>query len=160
MQDKISLAGDLGSGKSTVGKVLSEITGKLMVDTDEMVVKDARCEIGEIFARQGERVFRDMETEAVKTAAAMTGIIIATGGGAILRKENVDALRENGKLYFLDRPLDELMPTESRPLASDRAAIEKRYNERYGIYASVCDERIAVDACPEKIAERIIGKTR
>ena len=98
----------------------------------------------------------DLESEAVKEAAAMTGLVIATGGGAILREENVRALRQNGRLYFIDRPLESLVPTADRPLSSDRAAIEKRYRERYGIYCSTADCRINADCSAEEVAMRIL----
>ena len=89
-------------------------------------------------------------------AAALCGKVIATGGGAILREENVDALKENGKLYFIDRPLSELIPTSDRPLSSDREAIEKRYNERYAIYNSTADVRIEVNSDAEGVKAKIL----
>ena len=113
-------------------------------------------EITEIFSRFGEQHFRELETQIIKEISAKSSLIIATGGGAILRKENNDALKENGRLYFIDRPLEKLIPTASRPLSSDREAIEKRFNERYGIYRSVCDVHINADTSPEEVAERIL----
>ena len=68
--------------------------------------------------------------------------VIATGGGAILRRENTDLLRENGRIYFLDRPLENIRPTSDRPTAFDREALKKRFSERYNIYLSSCDVHI------------------
>ena len=85
-----------------------------------------------------------------------SGAVIATGGGAILRKENVRELRKNGKLYFLDRPLSALMPTADRPLSSTKEAIIRRYEERYPIYLSVCDHRIDADCKKEDVLKRIL----
>ena len=66
-------------------------------------------------------------------------MVIATGGGAVLDKNNVDLLRENGRIYFIDRSLDNIVATSDRPLSSNRSDLEKRSNERYDIYRSSCD---------------------
>ncbi len=155
-KENIVLIGMPSSGKSTVGKLISESVAKEFFDTDELIVKRAGMEISEIFSRFGEKYFRDLETEVIKEVSASASLVIATGGGAILRKENLDALKENGRLYFIDRPLEKLIPTATRPLSSDREAIEKRFNERYGIYCSVCDVHIDADATPSEVAERIL----
>lgn len=157
-KENIVLVGMPASGKSTVGAILAKATGRRLVDTDTMIVERAGKEITRIFAEDGEAEFRRIESECVKDASAMTSVIIATGGGAILREDNVAALKENGRLYFIDRPLEKLIPTESRPLSSDRAAIEKRYNERYDIYCRVADVRIDADAEASEVAERIISE--
>ena len=94
----------------------------------------------------GEKGFRDLETEAVKdTANAYTGGVIATGGGAILRDENVRALRRTGRIYFLNRPLDYLLPTPDRPIASTAEAIRRRFEERHDRYLAICDVEIKTD---------------
>ena len=72
------------------------------------------------------------------------------------RDSNVDALKQNGRIYFLDRPLEKLIPTEDRPLASTADAIKKRYEERYERYSAVCNKRIGGDLTPEESAEIII----
>ncbi len=154
-KENIVLIGMPASGKSTVGALLCERTGRALVDTDELIVETAGMEIKEIFATMGEARFREMEHEAVLTASAMTSAVIATGGGAILRDDNVDALRANGRLYFLDRSPELLMPTDSRPLSSDRDAMMKRYNERYSRYCSVADEHIDGDGTPGEVADKI-----
>lgn len=156
-KENIVIVGMPASGKSTVGKILAESLSRKLVDTDELIVKKAGMPITEIFAKYGEQYFRDLETEAVKEAAAMNSVVIATGGGAILREENVMALRQGGKLFFIDRPLEKLIPTSSRPLSSDREAITKRYNERYSIYCSVCDVKIDANDTPKAVAEKIIN---
>ena len=96
-------------------------------------------DIPTIFRESGETAFRDAESAVVMTASATTGAVIATGGGAVLRKENVMRLKQNGVLCFLDRPLSALTPTVNRPTASDRAAIEQRYYERLPIYRAAQD---------------------
>ena len=121
-----------------------------------MIVEEAGEDIPTLFEKYGEARFRELECAAVSSLAALTGRVIATGGGAILREENSRALKMNGRLYFLDRPLSALMPTEDRPTARDREMIEKRYNERYSIYRRVADEVIDADASAEEVAMKII----
>ena len=87
----------------------------------------------------------------------MSASVIATGGGAVLRRENVDALRQNGVIYFLDRPLDLLIPTSDRPTASSKNEIRKRYKERYSIYCETADEKIDSSSEPSAVAEKIIS---
>lgn len=155
-KENIVLVGMPGSGKSTVGKLLAERLGRELVDMDECIVHAAGKPISEIFAEVGEKGFRDLESRVLADEIAQrNSLVIATGGGAILRDENVNALRRNGRLYFLDRPLEDLLPTEDRPLASSRTAIEQRYTERYGRYCAVADVRIPVKGSAADVAETI-----
>ncbi len=155
-KENVVLIGMPASGKTTVGRLVAKELSREIIDTDELIVNKAGMPITEIFKKHGEKYFRDLETEAVKEASAMTNIVIATGGGAVLREENVKALKEGGRLFFIDRPLDKLIPTSSRPLSSDREAITKRYNERYSIYCDAADVRIDADDTPYAVAEKII----
>ena len=155
-RENIVLVGMPASGKSTVGRILAEMSGRELVDTDELVESRTGVRVSELFAMRGEGYFRDLETEAVREAGAVGGRIIATGGGAVLRAENIDALRANGRIYFIDRPLSELIPTSSRPLSSDRESIERRYNERYDIYCEVCDCHVKVKGDARSVAEEIM----
>ena len=155
-KENIVLTGMPSSGKSTVGRQLAILTGREFVDTDDMIIKAHNMEISDIFSVHGEDVFRKWESDCVRQAAKHSGCIIATGGGAVLRAENVSALRQNGRIYFLDRPLGELVPTTDRPLAQDAEAIKKRYEERYSIYTSTADEIVTVDSTPQTIAKRIL----
>lgn len=138
-KENIVLIGMPSSGKSTIGKILSEQLNKKLIDTDELIVNKINMSIAEYMKTHSEKEFRDIETECVKEAAKMSNVVVATGGGAILRAENVNALKQNGKLYFLKRNLELLTPTESRPFSSDMEALKKRYTERLPIYESVCD---------------------
>ena len=81
--------------------------------------------------------------------------MIATGGGAVLRDENIDLLRRNGKIYFIDRPLRELLPTQDRPLALTADAIRHRYEERYERYCTTADCHIDANVSPKEVAHRI-----
>ena len=156
-KENIVLIGMPASGKSTVGRLISDKLSRKFVDTDELIEERAGMPVSEIFSRYGEKYFRDLESEIISEVSKTSSLVIATGGGAILRAENVLALRLNGRLFFIDRPQDKLIPTDTRPLASDREAIKKRYNERYEIYRSSCDVHIDADTTPENVAEKIIN---
>lgn len=155
-KENIVLIGMPSSGKSSVGKRLGELLGRELLDTDTLIRENVGREIPDIFKEEGEEKFRDYESDAIRSASARGGIIIATGGGAILRAQNVRSLKSNGRLYFIDRPLEMLIPTSDRPLSSSREAIEKRYKERYPIYTAVCDEHIDGGGTVDEVAERIL----
>ena len=157
-KENVVLIGMPGSGKSTVGALLADRLGRPMCDTDTLIIERTGRAIPEIFATDGECVFRDLESHVIaELVAERTGHIIATGGGAILRDENVTELRRNGRLYFLDRPLSELLPTEDRPLSASKEAIEKRYRERYDRYCAVADRLIPVTGSAAEVSA-FIGK--
>ena len=143
-KQNIVLIGMPGSGKTTVGQAVAEKLGREFIDTDIEIKKVIKTEISDYFSQYGEEKFRDVETQVIKDIAKRSGAVIATGGGAVLRQENIDALKMNGIIYFLDRPLSEIVPTSDRPTASSREAIEKRYNERYGIYKASADKIVTV----------------
>ena len=145
-----------GSGKSTLGALLSQTTGRPLADTDAEIVKRAGMPITEIFKTKGETAFRDMESEVIKELSASGGKLIATGGGAVLRRENVDALKQNGTLVFLDRPLADLLPTDDRPLADDANKIKALFETRYPIYTAAADLTVPVTGTPEETAEAIL----
>ncbi len=151
----IVLTGMPGSGKSTLGKMLAERLGREMVETDEIISEEAGTSIREIFDEHGEQYFRDLESEVIKRFSVKSGIVISTGGGAVLRKENVDALRMNGVIVFIDRPLDQLKATDSRPLSDDRSKLEKLYEERYEIYKDTADILVETGGSKEKSAEKL-----
>lgn len=154
-KESIVLIGMPASGKSTVGSLVAKKLGKRFIDTDAMIVNRAKKPITEIFAESGEAYFRELEAEIILEASKEVGAVIATGGGAILREENVKALRTNGRIYFIDRPLENLVPTSSRPLSSDRASIELRYKERYDKYCASADIRIDASGTPENVCNEI-----
>ena len=139
-----------------MGKCLAKLLNREFFDLDEEIVKAAGRSIPEIFANDGEVAFRDLESRVLREELAQkNGIVLATGGGAILRKENVTQLRRNGRLYFLDRPLAMLLPTEDRPLASSAEEIKKRYEERYARYCETADCRIDAAGSVQDVAQLI-----
>ncbi len=153
----IVLTGMSLAGKTTLGTLVSGKLGRRLEDTDLMIIDREKREITNIFATDGEPYFRDLETSMCRELAAEKGIVIATGGGAILREENVDALKKNGFIVFLDRPLDQLMPASDRPLADTKEKVAALLERRYPIYRSTCDGSIANDMTPEVGAERILS---
>lgn len=157
-KENIVLTGMPGCGKTTVGKIVAEATGRRFVDTDAEIVGRCGRPIPEIFAEEGEEAFRNYESEVLLDLAPQSGLVIATGGGALLRPENRTALRQNGKLYFLDRPLEKLLPTADRPLSSDRESLKRRYRERYALYYTSADEVIEAGGSAESAAEEILRR--
>ena len=159
-KENIALIGMPASGKSTVGAIIADELGRDVLDSDTEIVKKCCKQIPDIFKESGEAHFRELESDVIASLSAMTSLIIATGGGAVLKKENIRNLKKNSRIYFIDRPLSALIPTEDRPLSSTREAIESRYRERYGIYLDSADVRIDADADAESVAEMIIGDFR
>lgn len=147
-KENIVLIGMPGCGKTTIGQMLSKKLAKKLVDTDALIVEKMQMSIPDIFSKYGEKAFRDIEADVIRDISKETGIIIATGGGAVLRTDNVKNLRLNGKLFFLDRPLKDLMPTDTRPLSSSYKDLKKRYMERYDIYIAAAD--VHIKGCPNK----------
>lgn len=156
----VVLIGMPSSGKTTVGKRLAELTGREFVDTDEEIVKRIGTSIADFFEKNGEEAFRKIESEVLSEYAKKAGLIVATGGGAVLKKENVRAIKRNSVAVFLDRPLDLLVATSDRPLASDKDKVKKLFEQRYDIYKSVADEIVDGGLDVEDVANRIRRKLR
>lgn len=155
-KQNIVLIGMPACGKSSVGKRIAEVLARPFTDTDELVTATSGESIPDIFKKYGEKEFRRRESIAVKQASALVGNVIATGGGAILNQSNVKNLSQNGRIFFLDRALEKLIPTEDRPLGSTREAIEKRYNERYDLYCAACNCHVDANGDIESVANTII----
>ena len=149
-KENIVLTGMPGSGKSTVGRLL-DLEGFELVDTDTEIEKRCGCTIKELIAEQGETVFRDLETQVVRDVSSVSGRIISTGGGAILRKENLRCLQRNGRLYFIDADLSRLRATGDRPFSNTQDKLTKLYNDRIGIYRATAD--VTVPDLPTAKAE-------
>ena len=152
----IVLVGMPSSGKTTIGNELAQKLGKELVDTDAKVIEKIKMEITDYFASEGENAFRDRESEAIEELSLTNGLIIATGGGAVLRKENVRNLKRNGIVIFLDRPLEKLITTDDRPLSSSREALEKRYNERIDIYRGCADAIVDASGSIEEVTDEVL----
>ena len=151
----IALVGMPASGKTSVGKVLCESLNKAFVDCDEEIVKRESRNIPEIFSQDGEGYFRNVEKSVIKDISMLNSQVISTGGGAILNPENIENLKGNSRIYFLDRPLEMLITTSDRPLSSNRADLEKRYNERYELYKACSDVVVDGSKAVEEVAKII-----
>lgn len=155
-KQNLVLIGMPGSGKTTLGRLLAEQTGRPFVDTDQVIAQRAGRSIPEIFAAEGEAGFRDRESAVLRELCATGGRILATGGGAVLRADNRAALRQNGLLLLLDRPLADLVPTGDRPLADNLEKLRNLYETRLPVYRAAADARIDVSGSPEETAARIL----
>lgn len=152
----IVLTGMPACGKSTIGRILADRLERELVDIDKLIETKMKMPISKIFESYGEAYFRNLEAEAVKEVSKKCGVVIATGGGAILREENIRALKQNGTIIFIDRDVNKLVPTSSRPTALNKEAILKRFAERYKIYNSTADVTIENNSTSRVAAERII----
>ncbi|MGN1052530.1 MAG: shikimate kinase, partial [Candidatus Scatosoma sp.] len=155
-KQNVVLVGMPTSGKSTVGAILSKLTGKPLSDTDALTEQRLQKSIPEFFAESGEAAFRREESLTVKDVAAKTGCIIATGGGVVLSPENIRLLKKNGKIFFLDRPKELLTAGGGRPLSSNAEALGRMYEKRLPLYLAAADCRIVNDSSPEDAAREIL----
>ena len=130
----LSLVGMPSCGKSRLGRLLAARLGKTFVDLDAEIEKEAGMSIPEIFAQKGEAGFRNLESEICRRFGAKNGQVLSTGGGAVLRGENVRALRQNGPVVHIDRPLEQLAVGGNRPLSTSREALEKMLRLRGPLY--------------------------
>lgn len=131
----IVLIGMPSAGKTTIGKMLEEKLGKEFFDLDDMIIAKAGKSIPEIFQESGETGFRAIETEVAIEASKMNNKIIATGGGVVKHKVNMDFLRLNGITIFIDRDIDKLISSDpNRPLSNSKQALQQMYKERYPLY--------------------------
>ena len=154
-KENIVLIGMPGCGKTAAGHELARITGLPFVDTDQLIIENAGRPIPEIFREDGEPAFRDMESSVIRELSLSGGKIISTGGGAVLRPANVTTLKQNGRLFFLDRDPESLVPTDDRPLSDTKAKMKQLYSEREPVYRSAADEIVPVHGTPADTAREI-----
>ena len=156
-KENIVLTGMPGSGKSTVGKLI-DLEGYEFIDTDAEIEKRCGCAIKDLIAEKGEKYFRDLESEVIRDVSREGHRIISTGGGAILREENLRALKRNGKIFFIDADLERLQATNDRPLSDTQEKLVRLYRERIDIYRSTADVTVPDMDTPEAEAEYILSK--
>ena len=151
----IVLIGMPGCGKSTVGAAIAEKTGRIFADADEEIVRLAGKSIPEIFAEDGEAVFRNWETQALARLGRQSALVIATGGGCVTKAENYPLLHQNGIIFWLKRDISAL-PTEGRPL-SKSAGLAEMYARREPLYRSFADKTIANRGKIQGAADEILA---
>lgn len=151
----IVLIGMPGSGKSTIAKIIAKKTNKKLIDIDYEIEKKEKESIEDIFQKKGELYFRKLELNFAKKFGKENNQVIATGGGIVKDKRNYKYLKQNGKIYFINRKL-KYLSTKNRPLSKNLEEIEKIYNERKNNYEYFSD----LNVCNIKIndtANYIIG---
>jgi shikimate kinase len=158
----------MGMGKSVVGKALEQKTGLPRFDTDEIISSKSKMPIKEIFSTHGEEHFRNLETETLRSMSLEEPAIIVTGGGIVLRAENMDLLRQLGTVVWLDADEATLRTRirglSDRPLlqtANPRAALSELLAAREPLYRRAADLRVDVSQKnPQQIAELILENIR
>ena len=135
--ENIILIGMPGCGKSSVGAALADALGRPFVDADTVLSEQAGMSIPEIFRLEGEAGFRARETQVLRDLGARSGLVIATGGGCVTRQENYPLLHQNGRIFWLTRPLS-LLPTNGRPLSKQHGA-DALFAAREPLYRAFCD---------------------
>ena len=158
MKKNIVLIGMPGCGKSAVGRELAGMLHMLLVDTDRLVEQEDGRTIPDIFAQEGEAAFRDKETAAARKAAQMRGVIIATGGGMVLREENMRVLGESGVVFFRDRALADILGEDltGRPLLrEDAGRLYDLYDQRIHLYRAYAHHIISDTNTAREAAQRI-----
>ena len=153
--ENIILIGMPGSGKTTVGRRIAEITGKRFVDADAAIIEKAGRSIPELFSEVGEAGFRALETEVLAQLGKQSGWVIATGGGCVTKAENYPLLHQNGSIFCLHRDLDKL-PAEGRPL-SQSTDLQTLYRTRKPMYDRFADHHIDCNGSAEAAAEEILS---
>ncbi len=160
----IILCGMMGVGKSSVGIRIAEKTGRRWYDTD-IVISDRHGSISDIFEFYGEAHFRALETEVVRELAGKDGLVISTGGGLVLKPENNELLKQNGKIVFMRAGFETLLKRvradETRPLLKNNGKIAERLgmllSERTPVYEAVADLIVDTDdRTVDEVADTII----
>jgi shikimate kinase len=162
----IVLIGMMGAGKSSVGRCLARRAGLARIDTDEMVAAKFGISIAEIFSRYGEGEFREAEREALRDLVTRDAAIIVTGGGVVLREENVDLLKQLGVIAWLDADEETLFERASRrgerpalQTENPRETFSELLQKRGPLYAKAADFRVDTSSLShEEVADKILDK--
>jgi shikimate kinase len=164
----IVLIGFMGTGKSSVGKILERQTGLARFDTDEMISSKLRMPVQEIFSKYGEEKFREAETEALRSLTGKQSAIIVAGGGIVTKAENIDWLRGLGTVVWLDGDYETLRARidrlGDRPLLQTPdppASLSELLEARNPLYRNAADIRVDISQkAPGEIAELILKNIR
>ena len=148
------LVGMPGCGKTTLGQAVAAALHREFVDCDAEIVRRAGKSIPEIFAQDGEGAFRALESGVLADVCRGHGLVISTGGGAVLRAENRDAMRQNGRVCLIRRALA-LLPRDGRPLSASEDAVARLWEARRAAYESAADFSVENNGTVEAAAEKI-----
>lgn len=162
----IILCGFMGCGKSTVGRVLAPLLGMSFIDMDKHIEDEAGLNVSSIFKTHGEAYFRALEAKAAKNLSLVGGLVLATGGGAVLSPENVEVFKSSGFIVLIDVPLEvitaRLENDATRPLLNSTSKADNMrslYIKRMPIYSAVADIVVSnPDNRPEIIIAREIAQ--
>lgn len=152
MENNIFLIGFMGVGKSTIARLLARELGAELVEMDETIEAEADMTINEIFEKHGETYFRDLESALVARIADKGGAIVSCGGGAVLRPENVENMKKNGKIIFLSATPETIYErvrySNNRPLLKGNMNVEyiaQLMERRKGAYLEAADRVVSTD---------------
>ena len=158
MKDKVVIIGMPGSGKTTIGKILGRELDLKFYDMDEYIQERTSKSILELFENV-EDYFRNIETDMCRELSKEKNVLISTGGGVVKKKENIDVLKKDALIIFLDRPVEKILEdvdVSKRPLLKDgKERIINLYNERYELYKKYADEIVVNDADMIEVIERL-----
>lgn len=138
-RSNLVLIGMSGGGKTVLGRKTAMALGKDFLDTDEEIIKRIGMPISDFFAKEGEAAFRKIETEVLHECSAQNNLVISTGGGIVKNPLNVDYLKRNGRIIWLKRDAELLQSGNGRPLAPNKAAALKLYEERLPLYTAAAE---------------------
>lgn len=158
----IILVGPMGSGKSTIGQLLAQRLNREFKDSDHYIEEKTGVDIPRIFDIEGENGFRDRETKALEELTHLSHLVLATGGGSVIRQQNRQLLQSSGYIIFLEttveQQLERLRYDTKRPLLqteNPRERLQALLLERQPLYADMADLRIATDG---KYARKVVSE--
>ncbi|MDH3462314.1 MAG: shikimate kinase [Acidimicrobiia bacterium] len=161
---RLWVVGMMGTGKTTVGRLVAGRVGAQFFDTDELVEQAANATIAEIWDRLGEPGFRAMEAEAILEVSTIPNAVIASGGGAVVHAGNRSVMKSSGLVVWLRAPtqvaLDRMPMTVERPLLAGGGVqvLDRIWEERRGLYEEVADHALDTEGySPEEVAESTVG---
>lgn len=159
----IALCGYMGSGKTTVGEKLASILNFNFVDTDKIIEENERMSIHEIFDVHGEKYFRQKEIDVITNVVKLNNTIISLGGGAVLRDENVEILKQNCVIIYIDTDFEvcyDRIKRSSRPIVKSKSKEELKthYNSRIDKYKNIADIIVIGNDLVKNVTSEIIHK--
>lgn len=155
LMKNIILVGMPGCGKSALGQIIADKTGRTFLDTDNMITESEGRTPASIIEKDGEKSFRSIEASVVSNAGKQSGCVIATGGGVVTQRENFNALRQNGVIVFINRS-PEFLVSDNRPLSGDINKRQTLYQTRLPLYREICDIGIDGDGSISEAADKLI----